>query len=88
MMPPSIIDIETSGFGAGSYPIEVDYVTHHGNCWCSLITPCDDGQHWNLVPERLHHISRDTLLAHGKSIETVTTQLNEAFHDLVIYTDG
>ncbi|MDE0926942.1 MAG: hypothetical protein OR997_07780 [Methylophilaceae bacterium] len=49
MMPPSVIDIETSGFGAGSYPIEVGYVTHQGKRWCSLITLCDDWQHWNSV---------------------------------------
>jgi hypothetical protein len=30
MMPPSIVDIEASGFGVGSYLIEVGYVTIHG----------------------------------------------------------
>ena len=49
MMPPRVIDIETSGFGAGSYPIEVGYVTHQGKRWYSLITLCDDWQHWNSV---------------------------------------
>jgi len=39
MKPPSIKDIEASGFGAGAYPIEVGYMTHHGKRRCSLITP-------------------------------------------------
>jgi hypothetical protein len=88
MLPPAIIDIEASGFGKGSYPIEVGYVSSHGKRWCSLITPCDDWQHWNQVAEQLHHISRETLLERGKSIDTIATHLNEVFLNQIVYSDG
>ncbi len=88
MMPPSILDIEASGFGTESYPIEVGYVTSHGKCWCSLIKPSDDWQHWSAVAEQLHHISRDTLFVHGKSVDAVATHLNDIFLNQVVYSDG
>lgn len=88
MTLPIIIDIEASGFGLGSYPIEVGYVDRGGKSWCSLITPCDDWLHWSNVAEQLHHISRDTLLAHGRSVETITTHLNEVFLNQTVYSDG
>ncbi len=88
MTPPNIIDIEASGFGKDSYPIEVGYVNSHGKRWCSLITPCSGWEHWNQVAEQLHHISRGALFEHGKSIEVVATHLNEAFLNQVVYSDG
>jgi hypothetical protein len=88
MMPPIIIDIEASGFGKDGYPIEIGYVTSRGKPWCSLITPCDEWQHWSEVAEQLHHISRDILVVHGKSIQSITTHLNEAFLNQTVYSDG
>ena len=35
---PTILDIEASGFGPGSYPIEIGFVTGAGKAWCSLIS--------------------------------------------------
>jgi len=86
--PPIIIDIEASGFGKDSYPIEVGYVDRLGKPWCSLITPPDHWQHWNDVAESLHHISRETLLAHGKPINHVANHLNDVFLNQTIYSDG
>ena len=88
MTPPIIIDIEASGFGAGSYPIEVGYVDRRGKPWCSLITPCDDWAHWNQTAENLHHISREMLLAHGKSAHVIATHLNDTFLNQTLYSDG
>lgn len=87
-MPPSIIDIEASGFGKESYPIEVGYVNSHGKSWCSLIKPCDEWLHWSQVAEQLHHISRDTLFVHGKSVESIATHLNDVFLNQIVYSDG
>lgn len=88
MIPPSIIDIEASGFGRDSYPIEIGYVTSHGKRWCSLIKPCDDWLHWSQVAEQLHQISRDTLFEHGKNVESIATYLNDVFLNQTVYSDG
>jgi hypothetical protein len=86
--PPIIIDIEASGFGKDSYPIEVGYVDRLGKPWCTLIKPCDAWQHWSDVAEKLHHIPRETALAHGKSIEFVANYLNDVFLNQTVYSDG
>lgn len=85
---PVIIDLEASGFGAGSYPIEVGYADRKGQTWCSLITPCEGWDHWNATAEKLHHISRDILLVHGKRVGVVANHLNKVFLDQTIYSDG
>ncbi|MGJ8619184.1 MAG: hypothetical protein ACSHWN_02535 [Methylophilaceae bacterium] len=85
---PIIIDIEASGFGKGSYPIEIGYVDRHGKAWCSLITPCEEWAHWNAVAEDLHHIKRELLFSHGKSIDFVANHLNTVFLNQTIYSDG
>ncbi len=88
MQTPTIIDIEASGFGVGSYPIEVGYVDETGAGWCSLIKPEVDWCHWDQDAARIHHISRDLLLTHGKTCEYVADQLNQFLRDSVVYTDG
>lgn len=86
--PPIIIDIEASGFGAGSYPIEIGYIDRRGKAWCSLIMPCEDWVHWSPVAEKLHHIPRKMLLTHGKSVDAIATHLNNTFLNQTIYSDG
>jgi hypothetical protein len=88
MTPPIIIDIEASGFGVGSYPIEVGYVDRRGKTWCSLITPRDDWLHWSKTAETLHHISREMLLAHGKSAQVIANHLNDTFLNQTLYSDS
>jgi hypothetical protein len=85
---PVIIDFEASGFGAGSYPIEVGYADERGGTWCSLIKPQEDWRHWDASAAGIHHISRDTLIQHGKSCALVATQLNGLLRGQIIYTDG
>ncbi|MEE9330792.1 MAG: hypothetical protein V3U89_01050 [Methylophilaceae bacterium] len=88
MTPPTILDIEASGFGKGSYPIEVGYVSRHGHPWCSLIVPSDHWLHWDDSAENLHKISRNTLFEYGKDAGIVAKHLNNVFHHQTIYTDG
>ena len=45
---PSIIDVEASGFGAASYPIEIGVVRYDGAKWCKLLRPLDDWTHCHL----------------------------------------
>ncbi len=88
MNTPIIIDIEASGFGKDSYPIEVGYVNEEGKTWCSLIAPQADWLHWDSEAEKLHHVSRETLRRHGKEALAIAGHLNEVFLNKTVYTDA
>ncbi len=88
MTPPIIIDFEASGFGKDSYPIEVGYADEAGETWCSLISPHADWQHWDDNAEKLHKISREALLKHGKDAITIARHLNDVFLNKVVYSDA
>ncbi len=82
------IDIEASGFGKGSYPIEVGLVDADGSLFCTLVHPADDWQHWDAEAEALHGIARPLLGTHGKPAAWVAQQLNERLHGQTVYCDG
>jgi len=86
--PPTIIDIEASGFGVWSYPIEIGAVLGDGTKYCSLILPAADWTHWDDGAEKVHRITRDILRAHGKPIAEVAGALNALLRDRTAYTDG
>ena len=85
---PCVLDIEASGFGAGSYPIEVGYVMPDGRAACMLVQPTGDWTHWNEAAERVHGISRSVLLAHGHPPRDVALALNRDLAGLTVYCDG
>ena len=85
---PNIIDIEASGFGPQSYPIEVGLVLASGEKYCSLIRPAPGWTYWDTDAERVHRISRDVLETHGKPIAEVARQLNALLHNQTVYSDG
>lgn len=87
-LPPSFIDIEASGFGASSYPIEVGCVLPDGASYCTLITPQADWQHWDASAEQIHGIPRGTLFEHGRSASEVASALNSHLGGLTVYTDS
>lgn len=88
MTLPIIIDIEASGLGSGSYPIEVGFVLENAETHCTLITPLEDWQHWDAQAEALHGISREDLFEHGKPIEVVAKWLNEYLAGKTVYSDA
>ena len=61
-LPPPIIDVEASGFGSLSYPIEVGLVLQDGSSFCSLIVPEPEWQYWDDGSKKLPAISRHALL--------------------------
>lgn len=73
---PCILDIEASGFGASSDPIEVGHVLADGRSRCTLIRPREGWTHWDPRAEALHGISRETLLRHGRPVAEVARTLN------------
>ena len=84
----NVIDIEASGFGRHSYPIEIGYVREDGEAWCSLILPAADWLHWDDAAERLHGITRTALLRHGRVAREVAQRLNDELGGLTVYCDG
>jgi hypothetical protein len=86
--PPIILDIEASGFGSDSYPIEVGVVLDDGRKYCSLVLPRHDWTHWDPRAEGVHGISRQTLLAHGRPVFEVAGRLNELLRGRTAYSDG
>lgn len=86
--PPCVIDIEASGFGRRSYPIEIGYVRGDGRAYCTLVRPAPHWTHWDAEAERVHGIAREMLLLHGRDIGEVATRLNADLAGMTVYCDG
>ena len=85
---PTIIDIEASGFGSTSYPIEIGVAKSNGERYCALIQPVDDWEHWCTHAEKIHGISRAIIETRGKKPRLICEELNEFLCDTVAYSDG
>lgn len=84
----NVLDIEASGFGAGSYPIEIGVAMPGASSYCSLIRPCADWTHWDTAAEEIHGISRDLLQRNGRDAAEVARVLNELLADSTVYCDA
>lgn len=82
------IDIEASGFGRGSYPIEIGIAGPGNDLDCFLVRPCAGWDHWDPKAERLHGISLSTLHAHGRVAAEVAAALNARLAGTTVYTDA
>ncbi|MCP5324764.1 MAG: hypothetical protein H7A09_00345 [Oceanospirillaceae bacterium] len=85
---PAIIDLEASGFGRGSYPIEVGVALVDGTVHSFLIKPPAHWNHWDTEAEKIHGISRDLLQAEGHSPREVAIALNELLRGQTLYSDA
>jgi hypothetical protein len=85
---PCVIDIEASGFGRHSYPIEVGYVLPDGVAHCTLIQPAPGWTHWDDQAADVHQIERQLLLQHGRPAAEVARQLNLHLAGMTVYCDG
>jgi len=88
MIQPAIIDIEASGFGKGSYPIEVGFYLPDGRAYCTLITPEPAWCHWDDSAERVHGIRRELLFEKGSRPLDVCNDLNEKLRGQCVYCDA
>jgi hypothetical protein len=88
VLPPCVIDVEASGFGAGSYPIEIGFVLPDGRGVCTLVQPEPGWTHWDPAAERLHAIARDTVVRHGRPAAEVAALLNRELAGLAVYSDA
>ena len=85
---PLIVDVEASGFGGESYPIEVGLALEDGSKFCTLIAPAPDWTHWDDDAEKVHRVSRDILETYGKPMQEVAEFLNTILAGKTVYTDG
>jgi hypothetical protein len=85
---PAVLDIEASGFGRDSYPVEIGYVLPDGQAYCTLIRPAPGWTHWDPDAERLHRIALSAAVRHGRGVVEVATSLNERLHGRTLYCDG
>lgn len=88
MLLPAILDIEASGFGKGSYPIEIGVATEQGETHSWLIVPEPDWVHWDIEAEKIHGISREQLRETGHQVSVIAEQLNEMLEGQILYSDG
>lgn len=85
---PTVLDVEASGFGRNSYPIEIGFVLPDGHTFCTLIRPVDHWTHWDAQAARTHHIPRDLLHTRGQSVVEVAQRLNHDLRGMTVYSDG
>ena len=85
---PCVIDIEASGFGKDSYPIEVGYVREDGLAWCTLVLPEAGWTHWDTEAAGVHQIERTNLLRRGRAAREVAQRLNHDLGARTVYCDG
>ena len=85
---PPIIDLEASGFGRGSYPIEVGFALENREIYSFLIKPEADWTHWSDEAEEIHGISREQLDAEGMCIEDIALKLNDMLRGQTLYSDA
>lgn len=85
---PCIVDVEASGFGPHSYPIEIGLALDNGDKFCTLLTPAPDWTHWDEAAEKVHRIPRKMLRDYGKDPAQVAQELNRILKGKTVYTDG
>ncbi|MDL5031589.1 hypothetical protein QRD43_06675 [Pelomonas sp. APW6] len=88
MQLPTMLDVEASGFGRGSYPIEIGFVAADGGLFCTLVQPAPGWEHWDPAAESLHGISRELLQRHGRPVDWVAAELNRRLAGQTVYCDG
>jgi hypothetical protein len=88
----AVIDVEASGLGPGTYPIEVAWgFADNDQADSFLISPADDwliNGVWTDEAEQLHQISISELISSGKSVHDVAQALNAALAGCRVLTDN
>ena len=85
---PTVLDVEASGFGRNSYPIEIGFVLPNGHAYCTLIRPEAHWTHWDAQAEATHHIPRALLVQRGLAVPEVARTINAQLAGQTVYSDG
>lgn len=85
------LDVEASGLGDSSYPIEVGWVSDNGAYDSFLIKPCETWRtklEWDAFAEQsVHYISQQELAEDGIDIISAATRLNESLQGKLVFSD-
>jgi hypothetical protein len=82
------LDVEASGFGNDSYPIEVGWSDIDGVTDGVLIRPAPDWTHWDSEAEGVHGISRDKLARDGIPLDVAVKAIATATAGRVVFSDS
>ena len=85
---PPIIDLEASGFGRGSYPIEIGYALEDRETTSYLVKPAGSWLHWSDEAEEIHGISRNMLEEEGLTPREIALKMNEHLRGKTLYSDA
>lgn len=87
---PCFLDIEATGFGPESYPIEVAWSDANGAINRCLIdpTPIPSWTAWDHSAERVHGIDRDRLVRNGWPPDFVAERIAGDLGGRTVYTDA
>lgn len=85
--PINVVDIEASGFGRDSYPIEIGIVMADGSEYQSLIKPEPQWWHWDREAQKIHGISRADLFKYGRSVAQVCRDINQLCVGAALFSD-
>lgn len=87
---PCFLDVEATGFGPDSHPIEIAWSDEAGEIHRCLIdpTPVPEWTDWSAEAERVHGIDRDRLRRNGWPPDYVANLLTQALKDKTVYTDA
>jgi hypothetical protein len=84
------MDIEASGLGTGSWPVEIGWALPFGpkRNGAVLIRPVPEWTHWSSVAEtHFHKISRQTLDREGMAPGEALARVEEALYGCEIYVE-
>lgn len=86
----AFVDVEASGLGPYSWPIEVGWGFHGREPRSVLVRPADGWsmQAWEKSAESLHRIDPGQLLTGGLSAHDVALGLNAALGQATVYSDA
>ncbi len=87
-LAPTVLDIEASGFGRNSYPIEIGFVMPDGHTYCTLVQPQPHWTHWDAHAAEVHHITRTLIETRGLPVLEVAHKLNAELRGQTVYSDG
>jgi hypothetical protein len=86
----AFIDVEASGLGARSWPIEAGWAFSAGEATSYLIRPDPAwaAEAWDPRAEALHEISKQELERDGRAPEAVCGDLNAGLRGVEVYSDA